>query len=73
MSKPGVRLREYERRNVPFRGRPLKFSQMPALVTFVSSDGSSYSGTFTLTQYDTNGNVLVQILGVISAQRVTAD
>ena len=39
----------------------------------VDSTGNHYSGTFTLTQYDTNGNVLVQILGVISAQRVTAD
>jgi hypothetical protein len=39
----------------------------------VNSTGDSYSGSFTLTQYDTNGNVIVQILGVISAQRVTAD
>ncbi len=39
----------------------------------VDTTGNHYSGTFTLTQYDTNGNVIVQILGVISAQRVTAD
>lgn len=39
----------------------------------VDSTGNNYSGTFTLTRYDTNGNVIVQILGVISAQRVTPD
>jgi hypothetical protein len=33
----------------------------------------SYSGTFTLDQYDTNGNLLVHLTGDISAQRITAD
>ena len=42
-------------------------------VVTVDGTGNNYSGTFTLTQYDTNGNVLVQVLGVISAQRITAD
>ena len=39
----------------------------------VSRDGNSYSGTFSLTQYDTNGNVLAHVVGVIAAQRITAD
>ena len=34
---------------------------------------SSYSGTFTLDQYDTNGNLLVHLAGNVSAQRITAD
>ena len=39
----------------------------------VSHDGNTYTGTFSLTQYDTNGNVLAHVVGVIAAQRVTAD
>ena len=42
-------------------------------VVTVDGRGQHYSGTFTVTQYDTNGNVIVQILGVISAERITAD
>jgi hypothetical protein len=34
---------------------------------------SSYSGTFTIDQYDTEGHLLVHISGVVSAQRITAD
>jgi hypothetical protein len=33
----------------------------------------SYSGTFTIDQYDTEGHLLVHISGVVSAQRITAD
>ena len=39
----------------------------------VGRGGNTYSGTFSLTQYDTNGNVLAHVVGVIAAQRVTAD
>jgi hypothetical protein len=34
---------------------------------------NSYSGTFTIDQYDTNGNLLAHIAGTTSAQRVTVD
>jgi hypothetical protein len=33
----------------------------------------SYSGTFTIDQYDTNGNLLAHIAGNVTAQRITAD
>jgi hypothetical protein len=39
----------------------------------VARDRKSYSGTFTVDQYDTNGNVLAHVAGNVSAQRVTAD
>ena len=39
----------------------------------VARDGKTYTGTFSLTQYDTNGNVLAHVVGVIAAQRITAD
>jgi hypothetical protein len=35
--------------------------------------GNSYSGTFTLDQYDTSGNLLVHLAGEISATRITVD
>ena len=43
-----------------------------AVVT-VDRSGNSYSGPFTVTQYDTNGNVIAQVFGVVAAQRITAD
>ena len=42
-------------------------------VVTVDHSGNAYSGTFSLTQYDTNGNVLAHVVGVIAAQRVTVD
>ena len=39
----------------------------------VDHSGNAYSGTFSITQYDTNGNVLAHVVGVIAAQRITAD
>jgi hypothetical protein len=39
----------------------------------VGNGGSSYSGTFTVDQYDTEGNVLIHLEGTVSAQRITAD
>lgn len=35
--------------------------------------GNSFSGTFTIDQFDTNGNTLGHIVGKITAQRVTPD
>ena len=32
-----------------------------------------YSGSFTIDQYDTNGNVLAHVAGQVTAQRITAD
>jgi hypothetical protein len=39
----------------------------------LNAQGSSFSGTFTIDQFDTNGNTLAHIVGKINAQRVTAD
>ena len=39
----------------------------------VDPGNKSYSGTFTLDQYDTSGNLLVHIQGNVSGERITAD
>ena len=39
----------------------------------VDAGNNSYSGTFTLDQYDTGGNVLVHIQGTVTGERITAD
>jgi hypothetical protein len=39
----------------------------------ISQDGNSYSGTFTIDQYDTNGVLLVHLKGNVVAKRVTVD
>jgi len=57
--------------NAPYGiGNPSGPTQIEEEVT-VSPDGKHYSGTFTLTAYDTSGNVVVTIKGVIAATRVT--
>src|SRR6266481_7476720 len=35
--------------------------------------GANYSGTFSIDQYDTSGNLLVHITGVVKATRITVD
>jgi hypothetical protein len=35
--------------------------------------GNSYTGTFTIDQFDTNGNLLAHIQGSIAAERITVD
>jgi len=40
---------------------------------WLSPDGKSYSGNFTLDAYDSSGNLEVEILGAIAATRVTVD
>jgi hypothetical protein len=35
--------------------------------------GNSYTGTFTIDQFDDNDHVLVHISGTVTAQRITAD
>src|SRR5258707_1710998 len=39
----------------------------------LNAQGNSFSGTFTIDQFDTNGNTLAHIVGKINGQRVTAD
>ena len=39
----------------------------------LSADGRSYSGTFSIDQYDTHLNLLAHIVGNIAATRVTID
>ena len=39
----------------------------------LSHGGNSYSGSFTIDQFDTNGNLLQQITGNVSATRITVD
>ena len=51
-------------------GNPQGGAQILEKVT-LSPDGNSYSGTFTLTAYDTSGNVEVWFAGTLSATRIT--
>jgi hypothetical protein len=53
-------------------GNPVGPAHYVELVT-LSSDGKSYTGTFTLDAYDTSGNVTTHIVGVIKATRITLD
>jgi hypothetical protein len=39
----------------------------------LSPGGTKYSGTFTITAFDTNGNQVDQVAGQISANRITVD
>jgi hypothetical protein len=39
----------------------------------VDRSGNNYSGTFTIEQFDTNGNLLAHISGLVTAERITAD
>jgi hypothetical protein len=40
---------------------------------FLSRDGKSFTGTFTIDQYDQSGNTLAHLIGVVSATRITVD
>jgi len=39
----------------------------------LDAHGKSYSGTFSISQYDTSGNLLVHIVGEVKATRITVD
>jgi hypothetical protein len=39
----------------------------------VAPGGKTYNGSFTLDQYDTNGNLIVHFAGSVTGQRITAD
>jgi hypothetical protein len=39
----------------------------------LSRDGNSFTGTFTIDQYDQSGNTLAHLVGVVSATRITVD
>ena len=39
----------------------------------LDAHGTGYSGTFSISQYDTSGNLLVQIVGEVKATRITVD
>jgi hypothetical protein len=49
---------------------PLGYAHIPQDI-ILSADGKTFTGTFTLTQYDSTGNVLVQIKGNLVGTRVT--
>lgn len=51
-------------------GNPIGPTRLVEQVS-VSPDGKQYSGTFTLDAYDTSGNQIAHIVGVISATRIT--
>ncbi len=51
-------------------GPPVGPSHFVEQVT-LSSDGNHYSGTFTLDAYDTSGNVVTHLTGVMTAIRIT--
>ncbi len=39
----------------------------------LSPDGQNYTGTFTLDAYDTSGNLVAHIVGVMNGRRITVD
>ena len=39
----------------------------------LDNKGNKYSGTFSITQFDTNGNTLGHVTGVVTAERITVD
>jgi len=39
----------------------------------LSPGGTKYSGTFTIIQFDTNGNKVAQVIGQVTANRITVD
>jgi hypothetical protein len=39
----------------------------------LSPGGTKYSGTFTITEFDTNGNEVDSVTGQIAADRITVD
>jgi len=39
----------------------------------LDAHGTGHSGTFSISQYDTSGNLLVQIVGEVKATRITVD
>jgi len=39
----------------------------------LDSHGATYSGTFSIDQYDTSGNLLAHIVGEVKATRITVD
>jgi hypothetical protein len=51
-------------------GNPAAGAQLTESVT-LSPNGSSYSGTFTLTAYDISGNPTVVFTGILAATRIT--
>jgi hypothetical protein len=51
-------------------GNPQGGAQLTEKVT-LSTDGNSYSGTFTLNGYDTFGNLTVTFTGTLAATRIT--
>lgn len=51
-------------------GQPQAGVQIIEKVT-LSPDGNSFSGTFTLTAYDTSGNVYASFTGMLSGKRIT--
>ncbi len=53
-------------------GPPVGPTRITETVT-LSSDGSRYSGSFTLTAYDTSGNVTTTFTGVLTGTRITID
>ena len=42
-------------------------------VVTVDRSVNNYSGPFTVTQYDSNGNAIAHVFGVVAAQRITVD
>ena len=51
-------------------GNPTGPTQFIEEVT-LDPDGQHYAGTFTLNAYDTSGNLVAHIVGVIKATRIT--
>jgi hypothetical protein len=53
-------------------GNPQGGAQLIEKIT-LSPDGNSYTGSFTLDAYDTNGHVTVSFTGMLTAKRITVN
>jgi len=53
-------------------GNPQGGAQLIEKIT-LSPDGNSYTGSFTLDAYDTNGHVMVSFTGMLTAKRITVN
>jgi len=53
-------------------GNPTGPTRLVQVIT-LSPDGKHYSGTFTVDAYDTLGNPIAHVVGVLAATRITLD
>jgi hypothetical protein len=70
-------MRDHSRRGAPRRERRGRRRHYAAIAgqesITLNKNGDGYTGTFTIDQYDTNGNLIVELKGNQTATRITVD